>query len=525
MLLTAFTNMVGIMALNITPIVPIRNFAIMSTIGIVLSLFLTFYLLPILLELWPPVAKVEKTRKNPLNVIGRIIPNFALFLQKILDKIMPMVEKRPTTYVLVFLISFVICVYGASKARVDTSLTDNYPKNSRIRENFRIVDQKMAGSSRIALYLDLGKENALQDPKVLNVIDELQHKFEKKYSKYVVTTSSIVDIVKESNQKLNEGRKEKYSIPLNEKALSQTLFMFNNANPEERRRLIDDNYQKANITITLHNYGSHEYSKVFAEMQEDIYQSMNEIKQKYPEAFVSITGVFVLAMKSADYITMNEFQDFGIALIAISIILLVVFGSFRAGLIALIPNLIPSILTLGLLGFLKIPLDFFTMMLAPVLIGISVDDTVTFITQYRFEVLKDGDIKRALKHTMKEAGQALVFTSMIMGLGFCIMSIASTTGTSNLGKFGALSVFAGMLNDLFILPAFILVFKLNYQKKEMKHEQFRAIAIIAACWTMLVVILWATMNFGNTTFLNLIGIGFLVILATFLILKAIRAVL
>jgi len=469
LVLTAITNMVGIVALNITPVVPIQTFAIMSTLGIFLAFFFTMYLLPILIDLWPPVVRTEKTRKNPIRIIiGRIFPNFATFLQKQLEKVVPIVEKRAMSILVAFIVVLGICIYGSSRVRVDSHMLDQYPKDCKFRESVGVADKNMMGAFSMVLYMDLGKENALQDPQVLKSMDELQRKFENKYNKYVVMTSSLADVAKDAYQKLNEGKKEMYVIPADEKVLSQTLFMFNNANPVDRKRLVDDNYRKANITISLHDFGSYEYNIVFQNMQKDISEMVDALKTKYPEAHVSITGLFALAMKNADYLTTNEVQSFGIALIAICIIILVVFGSLRVGAAALLPNLLPSIITFSLLGLLNIPLDFYTMMLAPIIIGISVDDTITFITQYRQEVMVDGDIKRALRHTMKEAGQALVFTSLVLGLGFGIMSIAAAAGTSNMGKFGALAVFVGLLCDLFLLPAIIVIFKLSFNAKKAK---------------------------------------------------------
>jgi predicted RND superfamily exporter protein len=95
-------------------------------------------------------------------------------------------------------------------------------------------------------------------------------------------------------------------------------------------------------------------------------------------------------------------------------------------------------------------------------VGIAVDDTIHFVSQYRAEVLKDGDIRRALRDTVKECGQGIVFTSMVLGLGFGIMSIASSPGLANLGKLGFLSIFSGLLCELFLTPALIMVFKLNF---------------------------------------------------------------
>lgn len=472
-LLTSLTTMIGLSALLFSNIVPVKIFAFMSVMGVASAFFLTIYFLPVLLELWSPVAKVEKAQKKSLGLIGRIFPNFALILQNALDKVVPAVEKRPISYIVPFFVIFAICFYGAFKVRIDTDILDQYPTDSNFTQSVEIIDKKMSGSGSMVIYLDLGKEFAMQDPLVMNAIDDLQKKFEKKYSKYVVMTSSIVDVVKDASQKLNEGREDMYIIPADEKVLSQTLFMFNNANPEDRRGLVDDNYRKSAITISLRNAGSYEYNLVFDQMQKDIYETVDTIKQKYPKARVSITGIFALAMKAADYLTVTALTSFGIALIVISIVLLLVYGSFKAGFISLIPNLIPSLLTFGLLGLFDIPLDFYTMMLAPIIIGISVDDTIHFLTHYRIQVSIDGDIKKALIHTLKEAGQGIVFTSLILGLGFGIMALGSSAAMSNMGRFGALAVFAGLLNDLFLLPALIMVFKLTFQKEKTKQEQLK----------------------------------------------------
>jgi predicted RND superfamily exporter protein len=106
------------------------------------------------------------------------------------------------------------------------------------------------------------------------------------------------------------------------------------------------------------------------------------------------------------------------------------------------------------------------MMLAPIVVGIAVDDTIHFVSQYRSEVLLDGDIRRALRHTLKDCGQAIVFASLVLGLGFGVMSIASTPGWSNLGKLGFLSIFSGLVCELFLTPALILVFRLKFAFKE-----------------------------------------------------------
>jgi predicted RND superfamily exporter protein len=460
LLLTGLTNMTGTMALNITPVVPIQSFAIMSTLGILFALLLTFYLLPLLIDLWPTVSKkkviVDTTdKKRFLDVLPR--------LKSALDKAVPLVEKRPVAFIIPFILVLAVSIYGATQVKIDSQILDQYPEDSTFTQSVKIADDHMMGAYAMVLYLDFKEDFALQDPDVLKAMDALQKKFETKYEKYVVMTNSIAYVAKDANRKLNGNAAEYERIPDTREMLAQTLFMFNNANPSERQRLVDDSYSKANIKISLHSYGSYEYHEVFQQMRADIDEMMAELKTKYPSTEVSITGIFALAMQAAQYITENQVITFGIALIVVSVILLLVFGSFKVGMIALIPNLIPALLTLGVLGISGVPLDFFTMMLAPIIIGISIDDTVHFISHYQQQLAKDGDVNAALRRTMSEAGPGVVFTALILGLGFGIMAIASAAGTSNMGKFGALAIFMGLLNDLFLLPALLLAFKPKFK--------------------------------------------------------------
>jgi hypothetical protein len=247
--------------------------------------------------------------------------------------------------------------------------------------------------------------------------------------------------------------------------LSQTLFLFNNANPEDRRKLVSDDYRKSHISVQLYNSGSHEYIRIFGEMRADIDETVRQLKVTYPELKITITGGLALIMELSDYITWSQIKSLGLAILVISGVLIFVFGSTRAGLIAIIPNLIPATLTFGLLGLLGEPLDSDTMIIAPIIIGIAVDDTIHFITHYRGEVLIDGDIIRALRTTVKEVGQAIVFTSLILGLGFSIMGFSSHLGSSNMGKYGTLAIFMALICDLFLLPAAIMIFKPRFQKK------------------------------------------------------------
>ncbi|MBT7152156.1 MAG: MMPL family transporter [Deltaproteobacteria bacterium] len=485
-LLATLTTMMGMLSLTFTPIMHIRVWGFMSAVGVVLALVFTIYLLPLMLDLWSPTTEKVNSLTEPKNktnrllqvlllitapfrwlgrMVGRLIPDLSFYLQKLLDQIIPIVEKSPAAFAGLFLAIFGVCLYGATLVVVDSNLIEQFKEGTLIRKTYEIVDRNMMGSQNMEVFVDMGRENAFQDPAVLKTMDRLQETLATKYSHLVVRTSSLADVVKDSYKTLNEGRKEMYIIPKEPTMLAQTLFLFNNANPEDRRKLVSDDYRKSHITVQLYNSGSYEYTRVFDRMQGDIDQAFIGLKTDYPEMDISITGGLALMMELSDYITLSQAKSLGLAIVVISIILIFVFGSYRAGLISIIPNLIPATLTFGLLGLFSIPLDADTMVIAPVIIGVAVDDTIHFITHYRGEVLLDGDITRALKETIKEVGQAITFTSLILGLGFSVMAFSNHMGTSNMGRFGTLAIFVALLCDLFLLPAMILIFKPRFIPK------------------------------------------------------------
>jgi predicted RND superfamily exporter protein len=463
-LLTTITNIVAVAALSITPVVPIQVFALMCALGVGLPFVFCVYLLPLLLDLWAP--KPAGSREGLLGgLTQRVLPNLSVLLRRMLDCVLPVVEKSPATFVAAFAALFAVCIYGATLTRVDTDPVGTFPAESPIRRSVAVVDENMMGAQSAEIYFDLRRENAFHDPAVLGTIDALQRDIEHKYADVVVRTTSIVDTVKQSYRTLNAGQADKYIIPATTEAVSQTLFLFNQSNPEDRRKLVSDNYDRSHVSIRLYNRGSYEYTKTWDAIRADVDTAFATIKRSYPDAQVAITGMLPLMMQGADVLTRSELTSFGLALILISAVLLVLFGSVKAGAIAIVPNLIPAILSYGVLGLLGRPLDITTMMIAPIIIGIAVDDTVHFVTRYRHEVAAHGDIRRALETTIRDAGQSVIFTSLILGLGFGAMAFASDSGVANLGIFGALAMLVGVLNDLFLLPALILMFKLSFRSE------------------------------------------------------------
>jgi predicted RND superfamily exporter protein len=293
----------------------------------------------------------------------------------------------------------------------------------------------------------------------MRAIDALQSRIESRYSDQVTRTYSLANIVKDTNEIMNDGDPAFYRIPDSQQMISQLLYLFNSANPEDRRSLVSDDYSRASVSLNIYNAGSYEYEQFFARISEDIDEIFLEARAINPELDVYLTGSMALLMRLADEVASSQFSSFSLAFAVVSVIMILALGSLQAGLIAMVPNLIPALLSFGLMGLLGISLDIDTLLIAPLIMGIAVDDTIHFMTHYRVELLKTRSIERALRSAIEEVGQAVMFTTLVLGLGFALLSFSDYLGMAKMGFFGALAIFIALLCDLFLIPAMIIVFR------------------------------------------------------------------
>ncbi len=461
--LTSVTTAIGLLALVFVPIVPIRNFGIFASLGVFFAYFFTVFWLPVMLDLWSPVAKKPGKKVQTSNRKPHLI-------QRLLQRIEHVSYAAPLATVLVFAVLGVVLVYGASKIRVDSNLVEIIPESTPLRQTYLLVDEYMSGTQNMEILFDAGKADALKNPKVLNTIEGVQEYLESKYPDLVLDTYSLVNVTKDSYKALNEGRPEMYIIPQDPHVLDQTLFLFNNANPSDRRELVSDDYSQSRITVRLRNEGSAIYVDIVEELRAYIDQAFAPLRNEYPQLDISITGGFALMVQLLDYISWSQIQSFGLALAVISLLLLIVFGSKRVGFIAVFPNLFPIISVFGIMGYLDIALDTDTLLIAPIIIGIAVDDTIHFLTHYRAEMLKHGNIQQAIVHSFREAGQAIVFTSIILSIGFCVFIMSTHLGLRNFGILSAIAISVAVIADLLLLPAMCMLFQARFRKAELARE-------------------------------------------------------
>ena len=496
--LTTITTAAGILVLATSDLEPIRTFAFMCAFGVVLAFFFTMVLLPILLDLWHPTAVTEKGsmadrlggRWVALGTFPKLIIAVAAatvifsFLgwmlgafinavvgltywivnaqQQILARVPTIVERAPHLILGFFAIILALCIYGSTKIVIDTNISGLFKDDHPIAMAVNVVDNNMAGSQDMEVMINTNMVDGMLDTEILVAVDALQTSLEERYPDTVGRTFSLANIVKNTNQVMNDDNPDFYRIPESNQAVSQLLYLFNSANPEDRRNLVSDDYSRSHITVNSRSMGSFGYEKMFSEVELDIEKRFAHLKSAYPDLEIVLTGTMATLMVVSGEIARSQFDGFTLALLLISLIMIVTLGSLRGGLMGMVPNAIPSFLAFGLMGLLGIPLDTDTLLIAPVILGIAVDDTIHFMTHYRVELSKSKSISIALESAIREVGQAVMFTTMIIGLGFAVLSFSDYLGMAKVGFFGSLSIFFALFCDLFLIPAMIIVFKPSF---------------------------------------------------------------
>jgi predicted RND superfamily exporter protein len=344
---------------------------------------------------------------------------------------------------------------GVAFIRVDSNTLTIFREDQPIRQAFELVDRTLAGTGNLEIVVDTGVIDGHKDPAVLRAIDELQHRLEGDLPDIVRKTISLVNVTKDSFRALNEGRDEMYVIPDDARVLAETLVLFDGANPVDRRLLVSDDYQISRIMTSTRTLSSEETVGFMAEVEQLAETHLGPLRGRYPELSVSLTGQIPLFLKMMSDMSWSQIKSFAVTLAIISTILLFVLGSLRLGLVSIIPNLLPVVTVLGVMGLLDIPLDLHTLLVLPIVIGISVDDTIHLLTHIRLEQARGADLEAAIRNAMSEAGQAILFTSVILAVGYLIFLISVNKGFGYFGTLSSIAIATACLSDLVLLPALL----------------------------------------------------------------------
>jgi predicted RND superfamily exporter protein len=314
------------------------------------------------------------------------------------------------------------------------------------------VDEVMGGTSNVIYLFDAGEADGIKNPAVLREIERLQMLADKQ-DWLVRKTYSIVDVLKELNQAFHSGDPAWYKVPETRELVAQYLILYEMSGGEDAEELVSSDYRHASLELRNKLAMTSETSKLVQVMDAELGARPLEASE------VKLTGIGALWLVLLDYIVSSKIQSFLLAFGVIAAIMISIFRSVKTGLLSMVPNLSPVLLTLGVMGWFGIALDYSKISIAAVAIGIAVDDTIHLVSRYRHEFLIHGDYAIALRAALQDVGRALLITSAALVGGFLVFLFSVMDSQSTFGVLLATTIVTALIADFLLMPALILTFQ------------------------------------------------------------------
>ena len=424
-------------------LIPIEWLGITSASLVVVIYFMIFIISASLLS-FGRIKKSKNIKKiSKLDMLSKNITPFIL-------------KKRKWIIMSIFFV-VVVMIIGLFSFEVNFDTERSYGnKIPYINRMLDVAKTKIGSFDSYNITLEFDNPDEIKKFEVLEKFD----KFEKEVKKLELTkkTSSILTILKDMNSTLNNSDMTYYQIPKNKEQVAQLLMFYEMSGGSKLYDWTNTDFNVLRLKVETNNMNARETVK-------EINQLKSLSKELFPNAKFNITGGMPRLAAINHLVSIGQIKSLLIALIVISIMMSVVFGSVKLGLIGLIPNILPVLVIGGTMGLLNIPVDFLTVTIAPMILGIAVDDTIHLFNHIKDDYKKFGNYKDAVSNSIMHLSKAVIVTSVIIVLSFSVYLTSSLNMMIYLGMFVILGISTALISDLLITPLLILWLK-PFGKKE-----------------------------------------------------------
>jgi len=448
-LMTSLTTTAGVLSFLFADLRAIAEIGIFAAAGVVLALLYTIVLLPPLLALTRITAKHDIPTR--MGTMDRFLEAITLISTSHRKKIMVVGG-------LVFIVSFP----AVFLLNFSHNIVEYFPDSSSYKQDLGFIDTRLKGSITLEIIMDTHRENGLHEPEMLNRIEAFGRQTEKFHQDGIAVGKvfSITDILKEIHQALNENDPAYYGIPQDRRVVAQELLLFENSGSDDLERIVDNQFSQTRITIKTPWVDAVVCEKFIDKIQ----QRMSD--QFQDSASVHATGLMALLARAISAAIYSMTKSYLVAFVAITMLMVVLIGNWKLGLVSMIPNFLPILTTMGIMGLLNIPLDINSLMIGSIAIGIVVDDTVHFIYNFQKYYERTSNPYEAVRETLLGTGRALLITSLVLCTGFFILMFASLNHLVNFGFFTGITILIALAADFFLMPAIMV---LMHTPMDMSH--------------------------------------------------------
>ena len=462
------TTVVGFASLILSSIEPVINLGLMMSIGITISLILSFIAFPIIMMLM--AKKDEHEQKD----------NTESFVKKCSF----IVENYGKTIIVVSILAIIFSITGSSKLFVENSFINYFKSSTEIYKGMKVIDENLGGTSPLDVIIKFkDDEPTVKIEESKEELDDFENEFNEKNDdkQYwfsqdkmdtIIAIHDYLETIPEIGkvQSLATLLKVGEILNKNEKLDGITLALMYNQLPPKYKDLILSPYiniEKNEARITMRIIDSNPNLR-----RNDLLNKINtDLKEiiKNKETTYKLSNLMVLYNNMLQSLFNSQIATLGISILVLSVMFLILFKSIKIMIIAMLANIIPISILFGIMGWLNIPLDIMTITIAAIAMGIAVDDTIHFIHRFKEEFKVDHNYTNAMRRAHNGIGHAMYYTTLVIVIGFSILMLSNLVPTIYFGLLTVIIMISVLAADLLLLPKLLLIFKPYEKLKEIKE--------------------------------------------------------
>lgn len=449
--MTSATTAAGMASFLTAEMGAVRDLGLIAPMGVGLAYLYTMVTLPALLAIVPMRVRADV----PTDPADRPIDRFLIAAGRF-------AARKPGHVLVPTALLTLVSVAGLLQVGFSHNALNWFAPEDWARRDFAEIDRRLGGSVSLDLVFDAGEAGGLYSPDRLRAIESFVGEVREIAAApiRVGPSISLLDIVKETHSALHEGRPEARRIPETREAVAQELLLFESSGSDDTLEFVDTEYRRTRVNLRLPFVDALAFPPFLRELDAHAATSLGG------GLSLERTGVMTLLAQVFEAVIQSMAKSYVAALILITPLMMLLLGSFRRGLVAMVPNVLPILAVLGVMGFLGITLDSTTMMIGAMIIGIAVDDTIHFMHKFHRHFDETADLEFAVCETLRTTGSAMLFTSVALTLGFLVFAASDMRNIRIFGLFSALATVVAFAADLWVGPALLAAIERTRRRRQ-----------------------------------------------------------
>ena len=441
-LMTNLTTASGFATFTLTNSTLLKEFGVVASINVIGIFVLSLLIIPIAYSFMP---LPNEKHLNHLN--NKTIDRFVQWMENYVR------HKRINTYI-ISVIMLIFSIIGIYTINISGSILEDMPKKQAFFKDILFFDKEFDGIVPLEILIDTKRKDGVLKLSTLKRMERLNESIA--LIPELSAPTSVVNAMKYAKQAYYNGNPNYYALPSPQEN-NFILSYFNQSNNNENilSNYVDETGQYTRMTTFMTDIDTERMEEIENELKREVARIFPE--ERYN---VSLTGKALLFLKGTKYLIKNLVLSLALAIFLIALFMAYMFRSFKMIIISLIPNLLPLLITAGMMGFLGIPLKPSTILVFSIAFGISVDDTIHFLAKYRQELIESNwKIQRSVYAALRETGVSMFYTSIVLFFGFSVFMISNFGGTVALGGLISMTLLFAMLANLVLLPSLLISLK------------------------------------------------------------------